>query len=407
MGRWTAKAQWAFLGILPLFLVLAALRLVHYRDDMDFVLQDQAEQFRVEYATILQCLEVQARFAFDESVDRPRVLAEVQAGWHAPDEARRAVHRDSLQAMLAPTWANLQEVGFRHFHFHFPDVTSFLRVHRPELFGDSLTEVRATVVAANRDQAPLFGFEEGRISNAYRCLFPLFHDGEHVGSVEISFSLLGIRKTLEGQMGGRHQLIMSREVVDRKLFTDARSNYADWPWSDRYVLDTAASNSPLFPEPGPQPQRDDLKRKITAGLQTGRDFSLPLHLGSRWYILQFAAIDNFDGQQVAYWVSLHESEALEDLRWHLRLTTSVYLLAILLLLGALFVLYRLQRKLKEAESFLPVCAACKKVRLADGAADESPTWVSLESFLAMRTEERITHGLCPECYRQAMRENGL
>ncbi len=95
-------------------------------------MQDQADRFLVGYKTVLTCMEAEALFAFNESLDQQEVLAEVHAAWHAPDEAQRDLHRRRLQVLMEPTFVNLKAAKFRQFHFHFPDNTSFLRMHRPE-----------------------------------------------------------------------------------------------------------------------------------------------------------------------------------------------------------------------------------------------------------------------------------
>lgn len=46
---------------------------------------------------------------------------------------------------------------------------------------------------------------------------------------------------------------------------------------------------------------------------------------------------------------------------------------------------------------LPICAWCKKVRNDDG------YYQQIEAFLSERTHATFTHGICPDCARQALR----
>lgn len=57
-------------------------------------------------------------------------------------------------------------------------------------------------------------------------------------------------------------------------------------------------------------------------------------------------------------------------------------------------------EVKVLESFIPICAQCKKIRSQDGA------WQPLEVYLGEHSNSRFSHGYCPECARKAMAEIG-
>jgi PAS domain S-box-containing protein len=56
---------------------------------------------------------------------------------------------------------------------------------------------------------------------------------------------------------------------------------------------------------------------------------------------------------------------------------------------------------KTLHGLLPICARCKKIR------DESDRWEQLEKYVTEHSDAMFTHGLCPECEREAYREAGL
>ena len=58
-------------------------------------------------------------------------------------------------------------------------------------------------------------------------------------------------------------------------------------------------------------------------------------------------------------------------------------------------------EIRVLESFLPICAECKKIR------DEQGDWHQLEAYISRRTDTRFSHGYCPECYRKALSEAGF
>jgi DNA-binding response OmpR family regulator len=53
---------------------------------------------------------------------------------------------------------------------------------------------------------------------------------------------------------------------------------------------------------------------------------------------------------------------------------------------------------KQLRGLLPMCAYCKKIRVDDS------YWQQLESYLAERSEAQFSHGICPECYPDVLKE---
>jgi hypothetical protein len=72
-----------------------------------------------------------------------------------------------------------------------------------------------------------------------------------------------------------------------------------------------------------------------------------------------------------------------------------------ILLGLLiFYIRRLEKALKricKIESFLPVCANYKKIRIPNSDLNNKESWQSIESYITEKTATRFSHGICPEC----------
>lgn len=100
--------------------------------------------------------------------------------------------RQSLYQHLKQGHKVLEEsFAFRQLHFHFsPGSLSFLRVHKPEKFGDYLGDLRFIVAEANKRQQATMGFETGRAFSGLRGVTPVYaddgvtHEKVHVGSLE-------------------------------------------------------------------------------------------------------------------------------------------------------------------------------------------------------------------------------
>jgi methyl-accepting chemotaxis protein len=97
--------------------------------------------------------------------------------------------RDTLAALWVPAFQKTAKAyGLSQFQFHLPPAISFLRVHKPEKFGDDLSSFRDTVVRTNRDAKPTRGLEFGVAGLGVRGVVPVMDGAAHVGSVEFGLS---------------------------------------------------------------------------------------------------------------------------------------------------------------------------------------------------------------------------
>ncbi len=104
-------------------------------------------------------------------------------------KAFAARDRNALASIIQPTFQKMKkEYGVRQFQFHTAPATSFLRVHKPQKFGDDLSSFRHTVTKTNNTQTPVFGLEKGVAGIGIRGVVPVFSDGSHIGSVEFGLS---------------------------------------------------------------------------------------------------------------------------------------------------------------------------------------------------------------------------
>ena len=109
------------------------------------------------------------------------------------------IARDALYDAVKDNWQQFSERFLaRQLHFHLgPGSTSFLRVHKPQKFGDNMDTIRHTIVDTNALRQAVMGFETGRVYSGIRGTSPVAvinENGvsEHIGTVEagVSFGLV-------------------------------------------------------------------------------------------------------------------------------------------------------------------------------------------------------------------------
>jgi diguanylate cyclase (GGDEF)-like protein/PAS domain S-box-containing protein len=164
---------------------------------------------------------------YDNIINTPEVLA-VYKEAHRSDDEQKSLIRQRLYNLLKDRYQTFKKYGIQQLHFHLPNNDSFLRFHKPTKFGDNLSDIRDSVKYVNEQRKPTSGFEEGRIFNGYRYVYPLFYEDAYLGSVEVSSSLLSVKEIYESHNNLHLDFILTKEIVLRKVFKDQQKNYASY-----------------------------------------------------------------------------------------------------------------------------------------------------------------------------------
>ena len=157
------------------------------------------------------------------------------------DETEKDRLRAELLVNISSRYKELKkDVQLRQLHFHLSNNDSFLRLHKPEKYGDNLTGIRKTVEFVNREHSPISGFEEGRILNGYRFVYPITDtDKKHLGSMEISFGPDAITTAIMKQYDVYANFLVSNAISQKKRFPDQQGKYyTKSPYTD-YSFDNA------------------------------------------------------------------------------------------------------------------------------------------------------------------------
>lgn len=158
-------------------------------------------------------------------------------------EKKNKLRKELLQK-INPRYQEIRQNGkLRQLHFHLPNNESFLRFHKPTKFGDDLTEARPTVDFVNKEHSTIDGFEEGKIYNGYRFVFPIKDkNNQHLGSMEVSFGPEAFALSLIKQYGVFSNFYIKKSVSEKKVFVDdlgenyTQSNHEDYLYDNQVLL---------------------------------------------------------------------------------------------------------------------------------------------------------------------------
>jgi len=81
-----------------------------------------------------------------------------------------------------------------------PDNHIFLRVHKPEKYGDDISKIRPDITAVNMEKRPYTGFNAGLLSMQYRVVQPVFYHDTYIGSVQFGIEADVVFETLQNEL---------------------------------------------------------------------------------------------------------------------------------------------------------------------------------------------------------------
>ena len=133
--------------------------------------------------------------------------------------------RQKLLATIRPIENSLKKETGRSLkiHFHIPPATSFLRVWRPNKFGDDLSSFRKSVLKVLETGQPVQGIEAGRNGLAVRGIAPIKLDGRTIGSIEVIESGARVAEKLAKVNGIINQLFALESV--KATASDSNGRY--------------------------------------------------------------------------------------------------------------------------------------------------------------------------------------
>ncbi len=120
-------------------------------------------------------------------------------------------------------------------HFHTKETKSFLRLHKPNKFGDDLSSIRHMINNVNQRYVKQIGVEVGRYGIYYRIAVPVFNaEGKHLGAFEFGINIDYIFNLFNNDYGFETILLLHKNIFDAIYENNKDLNYR--PFSNQYYV---------------------------------------------------------------------------------------------------------------------------------------------------------------------------
>jgi HAMP domain-containing protein len=236
--------------------------------------------------------------------------------------------RERLRALAEPIFAELEKHAVTHWYFVDPEParTYFLRVHRPERFGDVVASETLSAAIASRGRGA--GMELGKTAFALRVVRPFVAGGKALGYMALGEEIDSFLERMRAQTGDDYGLLVEKRFLDRRAWASStagrRDSWDDLP--DAVVVSATAAAPPI----------------VDAGvkLESVPDSGLLLderERGGRSFVRGIVPVTDAAGRRVGALFVQHDTTALRSSMTRVRTAILCAAAAAAVLLAALLV----------------------------------------------------------------------
>ena len=262
------------------------------------------------------------------------------------DRLRTAMIERDRQALLdlsAPLFARLRTgVEVTHFYFTDADRVNFLRVHKPDTYGDVID--RVTTLEAERTGRPAQGMELGPLGTlTIRVVHPWYEGERLIGYLELGHEINHMIELLSGTLDLELRALLRKEYLDREGWESGMrmlGRGGEWERFPDVVITSRLSEG----------ISEGVLAPLTQGGVDGVAERLEQTSGDRTYRLAFVPLVDAGGRDVGRLVVLMDvTDRLAASVRYVLLATLVSVIAVGALIVILFVgLGRFERRVRRA-----------------------------------------------------------
>jgi len=353
---------------IPLFAVayLSLVALIYFISEYDAknriqsVLDKHIGALEIHYDIFLYNQIKIADLFYQETQNNPQLIDILAKASQTDDPANLSKLRQELQNISLPLYEKYKQNHILQYHFVLPDNTSFLRMHKVDIYGDDLSSIRKDFVHANANKKIVRGFNQGLLAHAFRNVYPLYDTKHnHIGAVEFSFPSELLQDYLTNVSKVHSHFLVNEQILLEKV-ADKSELILEYVTSLENPAYLVTSSQIKTLRDCPHNQKNavaPLLPLIEKKMAQKEKFSLYTTINDQTTALSFYPILQTDSEQVAAWLVAYEQNSLighilDTSKFIKVILSSLLLLIFLFLFRTLGQKTLLEEKTQEQNSLL-------------------------------------------------------
>ncbi|MCK5294871.1 MAG: GHKL domain-containing protein [Arcobacteraceae bacterium] len=150
-----------------------------------------------------------------------------------PINQRNKIRKDMYNDLIF-RYNKLKKVGIKQIQISLPNNISFLRMSDIRRYGDSLSNVRPSIVHINQYHKPVHTIEIGTKNYGLRFVYPIFKDDIHVGNIDLTFGTHTVTASIMKQYDVLSNLFVKLSAIQQQNIKGIKSTYKPSHHKDYY-----------------------------------------------------------------------------------------------------------------------------------------------------------------------------
>jgi len=354
-----------------------------YNNSINSYLEDLSKQYELQYNITYESFYKLSQNTFYGIINKPEIYNLVKYAFKK-DEKTQVFFRQVLYDRLISDYNRLLDFKFKQVHFHFPDNTSFLRMHKPNQFGDDLTNSRFSVVEVNKNLKPSDGYEIGKMVDGFRFIYPLFDESLfHVGSVEISVDSDFFDKNFERNFGVDTHFLVKKSIAEKRMFPEIFKEFKTSYENSNYIYSENIKEED-FHYTNLEFYSLDEKKLISSKMENSEKFIINKKYEGKYVVIYFLPINDIEGNKnAAYMVLYKHSDLIEQLNYNY--LKMIFILFLSTVLFVFYLKYKYKQMIEDKNNDYMLSQQTKMVALGEMIQNIAHQWrqpLSVISILA-------------------------
>ena len=313
---------------------------------IDFSLEKHLDKLKTHYNILIYHQKITAHAAYQSTINKKDVINILKkTSLATPQELD--ILRQKLFEKLKDKYKILKYKGVLQYHFVLPNNRVFLRMHKPEKYGDSLKNIRYSFEYTNKYHKQISGFEQGKTSHGFRNVYPIFDENKnYLASLEISFSSDFLQEYLINVSKIHTHFLVDKHIFDVKAWSrdDMILQYQQSSENKDFMMSIIHSDYKKEHIIENRKRLKGIKRKIYKNMKKEEAFSIYTVYKEKTVVISFYPIKNIKEKKTVAWIVSYDKDAFIDMAVD---TNSYAQLAMFLLLFIIF--YFLYRTINQKE----------------------------------------------------------
>lgn len=343
----------SIISFVVIFLALIAVTKNLNHDRIDTVLQKHLESLEIHYQIFLYNQKKIAAQIYEQTIQDKEVISLLtQASQNQNNPKKLDILREKLKEHLTKAYNIYKQSDVLQYHFVFSDNSVFLRMHKPEKYGDNLQGIREDFELVNKTHQEVHGFTQGRTAHGFRNTYPLQDtQGNYIGAFEVSFKTELLQNYLNDISNTHSHFLIHKDIFNSKT----------WQRNDLMLTYKQSEEHPDYMMTAPKGQTTKkcvihnksnsykLHKAIKSGIKTQKMFASYIIENGYARVVTFLPVKQAITKKIVAWIVTYDDDIIiYDLTETLFVTELSIFFIMLIVYILLYNLLTQHNRLKEA-----------------------------------------------------------